>query len=383
MFLDSLGAYGCLFGNPGINKDERLTDAFYIQWTVHDTLGDEDVAGIIERKDLNPEIVGVEAKNDLGPQTVLQAISQAEMYQKVCSRSYMALPSDEIDRLRKQAIEDWMQIVNLCKSKGIGILSVGDEDCNELEKPLGIDHIQINKIYEDMIEQFDRLLTTRFKGFDDKDHEYFLGHNDGRKFLVKRKIELLLQEVKSTMLARCTALPYIDPRKLQVEIGSFSGYHCWCYISQESRKSLPYHTHFTLNIDKSGLDLVLNMETKTPVIKFRDRISKEPNVFIKAIDDLSEEVELMVWEQIPQKGKPYRYQWIWWKICAFPKLYIDKKVVDFIIDKLNSLPYTIVRFGYSPQLYDWTNPEMNSEELVSGIFSIIEEFQEIYNFAHI
>lgn len=91
-----------------------------------------DVAGIVKENG-TPRIISVEAKNGIGPYTVLQGISQAEMYQKVATIVYLAFPEEKIYHFRKRNEKDWNRITNLCKSKGIGILSVKEKNCGILQ----------------------------------------------------------------------------------------------------------------------------------------------------------------------------------------------------------------------------------------------------------
>jgi len=84
-------------------------------WTI-------DVSGI-----KGNEIIAVEAKNDLGAQTILQAISQAEMYKNACTRVFIAFP--QADLKENQVI--LQDIQRLCQARGIGLLSVG-KICEEI-----------------------------------------------------------------------------------------------------------------------------------------------------------------------------------------------------------------------------------------------------------
>jgi hypothetical protein len=52
------------------------------------------------------DIIAVEVKRDIRPDTFLQAISQAEMYQKVSKRVYIAFPEAEIMESKKNFPDD-------------------------------------------------------------------------------------------------------------------------------------------------------------------------------------------------------------------------------------------------------------------------------------
>ena len=59
-------------------------------WTI-------DVVGI-KTEDGRKEVVAVEVKNRVSPLSVMQALSQAEIYQKACTKVYIAFPASEWDK---------------------------------------------------------------------------------------------------------------------------------------------------------------------------------------------------------------------------------------------------------------------------------------------
>jgi len=71
-----------------------------------------------ERKDL----VAVEVKNKVSPMSVLQALSQAEIYQNACTKVYIAFSVSEWDK--EENTDAVKEVKELCQSRGIGILKI-------------------------------------------------------------------------------------------------------------------------------------------------------------------------------------------------------------------------------------------------------------------
>ena len=80
---------GCLFGNPGIDEDERLADAFYIQRAMHYVLGNEDITGIIDFYDLIAEShfnIGIEVGEVFGIPDEVNPLVEGVFVSRVAQR---------------------------------------------------------------------------------------------------------------------------------------------------------------------------------------------------------------------------------------------------------------------------------------------------------
>lgn len=330
-----------------------------------------DVAGIVKENG-TPRIISVEAKNGIGPYTVLQGISQAEMYQKVATIVYLAFPEEKIYHFKKRNEKDWARITNLCKSKGIGILSVKENDCEIVEKALELP--QNIDTYYDVIDQIEEQTIEEFEGFTNRDFDYFLEIEDGRRKIVKRKIEHFLGEVRDGLLKKCTDFPYIDPRKLKVEIGRFQKNSCWCFISQEKKRDLPYYAHYTVGIDGLGVDIVVNMETDKSVNNFIHNVQGRKDKFLILLRELTtidSDYELKIWERIPPL-------WDWSNVSAFNTGHIDNEVLDQILKVLNTLKHSVVRL-VCPK-YFRGNKSLYTKVMVDEIIQRVGQMQEFYGF---
>jgi len=347
-------------------------------WTI-------DVAGIV-RKTENPEIVAVEVKRDLSPYSLLQAISQAEMYQKVCTRVYVAFPEEEINRFKKANARDWKKMRNLCEEKGIGVLSVGEGSSDEIQSALELP--QNIDIYDDIIVQFEERIIAGFEGFDNKDFDYFLGIEVARKNVVHRKIASFLQDIKENLLKRCRELPSIDPRLLQVKLGGYYRGGCWCFISQEEKRVLSQFAHFTITIDSKGVELVVNMESDKSVDKFVRNSEERPQNLLDILHNLDHEREyqLRIWERIPPPGRERvpHYMYLWRDIFSFSTKYIDKKTVNLLIETLKDFramkKHSVVRLVC--QSYTRSDAKLHSKELTFEIVDKVREMHDFYNFVH-
>jgi hypothetical protein len=341
-----------------------------------------DVAGIIHKE--SKHIIAVEAKNDLSPENVLQGISQAEMYQKACNEALIALPADNIEDFKKNSRDDWERITDLCKLKGIGIISVAEqwEDCRVLHEAMRVQ--RYNDLYDDILNQLEYETLKSFGGFEELDFDYFIGRADQRESLVKKKIELLVKEIKSEMLANPRDFPAVDPKKLVISLPStgFRKGGCWFFASEVEKKKLAYFPHFTFHVDNDGVSCALNLgesakTTKTLIAKTK----KDTQQFLEILRKLSkidENYMLKIWEQIPEKGKPRRPQWSWHTICSFNAGYLDKDTFKVVLELLAKKKYPIIRI-LCPQV-GRGDSTLYSREIVNICTTWVKELQDAYSF---
>jgi len=333
-----------------------------------------DVAGIFKENGVS-RLISVEAKNRIGPYAVLQAISQAEMYQKVATLVYIAFPEEKITEMKKRNESDLKQVISLCKSKGIGILSVDQKGCKIIEKPL--ESLHNIDIYFDLIDQLEERTIKDFEGFDERDFDYFTDQSNGRRGIVLKKIKYLLRSVKQHLLQTCSNFPNIDPRNLQVKIGSFRKSYCWCYVSQVSKPELPYEAHYTIDINNLGVGISLNMETDKSVKKFIQNSLNRRNDFlslVKAIADEDEEYELKIWERIAPL-------WDWEDVVSFNIKHIDNSALEYVFSILKKQKHSVIRF-VCPKYYRG-NEILYNDKIISELVERIEQMDNLYGFVRI
>jgi hypothetical protein len=336
-----------------------------------------DVVGAV-KTDTGTDIIAVEVKPYIRPDTFLQAVSQAEMYQKVSKRAYIAFPEKEILQYEKDYPEDWWKMVNIAKAKGIGILSIGRKNCTIIEEAIELP--QNPEVYKDIVNQIEEYTTNTFSGFSHEDFDYFLGREKSRRNIVKRKIALFLKELKIEILNNCNAFPSIDPKKLQVEIGKFQSDYCWCYVSQEKSKFiLAQNVHFTISIDGRGISLCVNMESDKAVSQFLKKAESDKNTLLKILKNLNENYFLKIFERVPPPESPKtpHFNWNWNPVLELSAPYIDDELLINTLSKLKSLQHGVVRL-YS-LYYDRNDPIIYSPRLVKEILNLLKESHDFYS----
>lgn len=334
-----------------------------------------DVVGAV-RTDLGADIIAVEVKRGIRPDIFLQAISQAEMYQKVSKRVYVGFPEAEILEYKKNFPDDWERMVNLAKAKGIGVLSVGARNCTLIEE--AIEFPQSPEVYKDIINQIEEYTTETFSRFAHEDFDYFVGREETRRDLVKQKISLLMRELKSKILNNCVDFPSIDPKRLQVEVGNFSANSCWCFVSQETKDILPQHVHFTIGINGRGLSLCVNMESDKAVSQFLRKAKLDQKTLLKILQKLEGEYFLKIFERTPPPESPkaphYKYEWV--SVCEFYTRYIDNDALELVIRKTEGLQHCVVRLYCAD--YSRAEETIYSPELTEEILQLLKESQTFY-----
>lgn len=337
-----------------------------------------DVAGIIKK---NNYIIAVEAKNRISPESILQAISQAEMYQKTCNEVYIALPNDEIDNLKKNNRVEWERIVDLNKVKGIGIMGVGMQwqDCKILNEAVRIP--RYNDLYIDIVNQLDFETIASFDGFEERDLDYFIGQADDRAAVLKKKIQLLVEEIKYQMLSNPRDFPAIDSRQLVVELPhrGFRKDVCWFFVAQVERERLAYVPHFTFHVDDEGISGMLSLQSIKTTNMFIKKLGSERDRFLsilKQLHSINEDYKVKIWEQIPKKGR--RSQMPWRSICSFNVGYVDENVVKLILDKLSSTRFPVVRVVCPPIRRG--DKRLYTNDVVTTCTGWIKELQDMYSF---
>jgi len=360
-FLNS--RFGC------VSVEDKVVFNLLKNWKI-------DVVGMV-RENSEVGIIAVEVKRTIRPDTFLQAVSQAEMYQKVSKLAYIAFPESEILEYRRSFPEDWEKMINIAKAKGIGVLSIGAKNCTVVEE--AIEFPQNLEVYKDIIYQIEEYTTDTFSSFTHEDFDYFLRKEEKRKNLVKRKIALFLRKLKSKILNNCADFPSIDPKKLHVEMGNFYPDGCWCYISQEPKSILSQHPHFTIGIDGQGISLCINMESDRAVARFLRKAKSDQNALLEILQNLNEEYFLKIFERVPPPESPKapHFMWDWIPVYVLYAPYIDKHALALVIRKLENLQHSVVRLYCAN--YNRDSEIIYSPQLIGEIFELLKESQTFYS----
>ncbi len=340
-----------------------------------------DVAGIVH--DRNKYVIAVEAKNEISPGNILQGISQAEMYQKVCNEAYLALPNNEIEPYKKTNHREWDRIINLCEAKGIGIISVATQwqDCKIISKAVPTN--RYSELYEEIVNQLEYETLYSFKGFERIDLDYFSGKAAKRKDIVKKKIQLLVEGIEKYVQTHPKDFPAIDSRRLVVNlpVRGFRRDDCWFFLAESEKKDLASVPHFTFHVRSDEVDCMITMESLKVTNMFIQKLKSEPDIFLtnlKKLHDINEEYKVIIWEQIHEKKRPRRKDWPWHLICSFNVGYVDHSTVKFLIETLSKINYPVVRI-LCPTI-KLGDPSLYTAELVTKCTEWVKELQDVYTF---
>ncbi|MEM1971193.1 MAG: hypothetical protein QXK74_07305 [Candidatus Nitrosocaldaceae archaeon] len=351
---------------------DRVTFTFLKNWKI-------DVVGAV-KSDSGYDIIAVEVKSVLRPDTFIQAISQAEMYQRISKIAYIAFPEEEILKYKEDYEEDWKKMQVLAESKGIGILSIGRETCKiEVDAREETPILEVHRTVINQIEEY--TLNYTFPGFNKKDYDYFLGEEKERGHLVKKKIKLFLNTLKSKIENNTKDFPSINASKLYVEMGHFYPKYCWCYISQEPKKLLIYNAHFTIAINGEGISVCIKMENPNVISKFIKGAEKDLNTLHKILQELKEGYSLKIFKRIPPPPERFR-QWSKWKavpVCEFHTPYIEQRTLEYAIKTIKSLKLNRVAVRLYCGEYTRDQEFIYKEELIEKIFQSIKEVQPFYS----
>jgi len=322
-------------------------------WTV-------DVVGI-KTEDGRKEVVAVEVKNRVSPANVMQALSQAEIYQKACTKVYIAFPASEWDK--EENTEAVKEVMELCQARGIGILKVRSlglrQPCIEILSP--ITSLRLD-IYKGIIEQFDKKIN-KFNGFNIEDFQRTLEDDSKYHRIVRKKLKFLVDDLFEMLPSRLRRrLKYYD-------IGR-SGF--WAYLSEEPNKV--QCAHFNLTISGEDLRIGVITEGKKPVAKLLKNIENRKREFLKILKSVRGST-LGIWKRIPT-GVPREFEFE--DICTFESQYMDELAVDFILKKSKLLELVAIRLYFS---YYYNEEIVHSNKLTEELINDIELLEPFYHFA--
>jgi hypothetical protein len=266
-------------------------------------------------------------------------------------------------------------MVNLSKAKGIGVLSVGTRNCTLIEE--AVEFPQSPDAYKDIINQIEEYTIKTFSGFAHEDFDYFLGREETRRSLVKRKIILFLEELKAKLLTKCADFPSIDPKKLEVEIGNLYLNGCWCYVSQEKKDTLSQHPHFTIGIDGKGLRLCVNMESDKAISQLLRKAKSDQKALLEILQKL-DGYSLEIFERTPPPESPKmpHYMWDWIPAYEVYSRYVDNEALALAIKKIQSLQHCVVRLWCAN--YDREQEIIYSDKIIENIAQLLKESQPFY-----
>ena len=309
------------------------------------------------------EIVAVEAKNNLGAQTILQAISQAEMYKSACTRVFIAFPQTDL----KENQDILKDIQRLCQARGIGLLSVG-KICEEIV-PAAISAMRVG-IFREIVDQF-TLKTYEFEGF--KEEDFVKYYSDLEGDVVWHKFQLLTTDVERRLAKKGLVLTHRADRS-----------RWWNSFSRKLPKNKRYYQvpHFTLSFwgYEAGIMLELIVREGLYLNNLRRKIRKDPSVFneiMKKIKNSKFTYEIELMKRIHIGG----YETTTASKYVITSEYLDssntKKLAELLFEKERGRKI----WFWVGCFFHLSEEKSHSSDLVDEIEASTDDLIELYDFA--
>lgn len=323
-------------------------------WTI-------DVIGI--KKGKNPEVIAIEAKNNLGTSSVLDALSKAEMYRKFCTRVYVAFPRGHL-RLKENRVIV-REVRQECERRGIGMLEVGKE-CKEIVQAVP-SSLRIDMLKE-ILNEFEKR-TSQFNGFEEEDFvKYF---TDVEENVVWHKFNLLAKEVGERL-----------ERKGLVQTHEARGVNWWYSFSRKLSKGQRYFDvpHFTVSFWgwDGGIMAEFIVREGSYLSNLRKKIQQNPELFIRIFRRLKEKLpcEIKIMERVHIGG---------YRTDSSSEYSIFSQHLDE--DYITKLMNLIIEGGRKGKIWLWighlfhlSEEETHSRKLIDCIEEFVEGLMELYSY---
>lgn len=319
------------------------------------------VDAVAVRKGKDPEVIAVEAKNDLGSSPILDALSKAEMYRNVCTKVYVALPENDLHLKENKSVV--VQIRQECERRGIGLLAVG-KDCKEVIRAVPTS-LRIDMLRE-ILNEFERR-ATQFTGFEEED---FVRHySNVEEDVVWHKFSLLIEEVENKL-----------KEKGLVRTHEARGESWWYSFSRKLSASERYYDvpHFTVSFWGDGIMTELIVREGHYLNNMRRKIEQDPRQFKQMLRRLKSKLpcEVKVMEQIHVGGYQTETSSQFIVSSQHIKESHIKRLMQ-LLQKKGKEGKTWFWIGHLFYLYD---KEAQSNQLVDHINRFVGDLVEIYKF---
>ena len=315
------------------------------------------------------ELIGVEAKLKL--EKALEAISQAEIYQMVCSKVYVAFPQTEWELEENQDMR--RDVEEICKKRGIGILKVIGKGlthpCKEIVKPalaLRID------LVERMLQEIKRSFKS-FNGFDEDDFSYFLDREDWKKEIIRKKLNYLIKEIEKVIPEKA---PFLVANKMGMQnIGkNYAGLNIFKGVKQTEC------THFSIGISANSFSVYVQIPTKKLVNSFLEKLRRDKEKFLSIIKDLPN-LNLKIYSRTSRAKhrRPMRGGTIYKKILDIRTSDIRQELLDDLTNLIGNIRYPAIDFSMDYPLKE-KGYIIRKDDAFEFIFSTLNKLKTVYDF---
>jgi len=243
-----------------------------------------DVVGIKKEKN-KPELIAVEAKKDLKPERIVQAISQAEIYKSAFNKVYVAFPKSDLESEDNKEFVG--EIEDLCKAKGVGILEVG-KTCQESQERLSAtpSYLKVD-IYQGIINQIE---PTEFEGFELED---FVRHyNSDHDPVVFKTFSLLIEELEKRLKSKGLVLTHGPASALtEVPDENYTSERFWATFSDIRLKDEDYVNvpSFVIKWRGHGVMVELISGPSSYLDAFKEKLKNDDTKFYEILRQIKEE----------------------------------------------------------------------------------------------
>lgn len=315
------------------------------------------------------ELIAVEAKLSLDD--ALDAISHAEIYQMACSKAFVAFPNVEWDSAGNKGKR--RDVAEICKKRGIGILKVIGKNlthpCEEVVKPaLSVRIDLLERILHEIKSNF-----QSFNGLDEDDFTYFLDNQAWKRELVRKKLELLANEIKKEIPKRA---PFLEGHevKMQVMQKHYAGLNIF-----KARKQTEIR-HYSVGLRSYGFSVFIQIPTSKLVAKFLSKAEHEADVFLSILGKSSNlELELYTRTSKALHGRPIPGGTIYKRVLRIRIDAISPEILIALIELIKRTRYPAINFTkeYDIRLL---GHRVKKEDAVKFIFDSLKELSPIYDF---
>lgn len=316
---------------------------------------------IAVKKGKNLEVIAVEAKNNLGSSSVLDALSKAEMYRNVCTRVYIAFPESDIHFKENKTIVQ--EIRQECERRGIGILEVG-EKCRELVTAVP-SSLRVDMLRE-ILHEFEKKATS-FTGFEEEDFARF--YSEDEEDIVWQKFKLLVQDLEQRLKA-----------KGLVRTHEARGTSWWYSFSKKLSLGERYFDvpHFTVSFWGEGIMAELIVREGPYLNTLRRKIKKNPKKFEKILLGLKNKIssEIKIMERVHVGG----YQTDSSSEYVVYSRFIDESHIRRLMHLLQKKSEKGKIWFWIGHLFHLHDDETHSNKLVDHIEKFFDALMEIYTF---
>jgi hypothetical protein len=196
-------------------------------------------------------------------------------------------------------------------------------------------------VIEDFINYLEVIVMTEFTGFKDEDFDFWVSPDTAYIPILKNKLESLANSIRQDLPKALSKYSYI--RRGNISRLEQDERSAWVAIKKpENKRDIFNQCNFTIELSKSSLDInavIRNGRTiwpRTPLGVFYDKLSSNPDSFIKALRKIKRNGRMIISRRLPKTGKrimPGNEKWVSFFEIKIKDI-VDREDVRYICDIL-------------------------------------------------